>query len=170
LQYPTRDYIHKVLLESSNRHLIARVEHYYSGETCVQASTREFSIRKHLATSKDRSVAYNLGLIIAERSMECGITKLFFNLQDKHYTKSERLKFFYQGLCASQIEFETSTPVQLTRENIDGVNYDEQFNDVRYQPPQIQFPPDAWQEKIHYFQLGLEKSKSQQKPKQLEEK
>ncbi|CAM4852873.1 unnamed protein product [Rotaria socialis] len=50
LQYPTKDYLHRARLLSSGRHLIAQINHYYTGNVCVQVSTREWAIRKHLAT------------------------------------------------------------------------------------------------------------------------
>jgi hypothetical protein len=127
----------------------------------VQATTREWSIRKHLATYKDRSVAYNLALILAQRAEQSGITKIYFgHPHDSRYEKSSRLQYFYRGLIDSNIEFEQreENQTQMTRDSIDGINYDEHQRDVRYAPPNIHYPPDAYQEKLHYFQLGLEKN------------
>ncbi|CAF1100662.1 unnamed protein product [Rotaria sordida] len=160
LQYPSKDYLHRARLLSSGRHLIAQIDHYYTGNTCVQASTREWAIRKHLATCKDRSVAYNLGLILAQRAEQCGITKICFgHPYDQQYEKSSRLQYFYRGLIDSNIEFEQreNNQTQMTKDSIDGINYDEHEHDVRYTPPKIHYPPDTYQEKLHYFQLGLNK-------------
>ncbi|CAF1190007.1 unnamed protein product [Didymodactylos carnosus] len=157
LQYPPKDYIHKALLERTGRHLISRIEHT-SGVTCLTVTTREYAIRKHLGTTQDRTSAYWLGVILGQRALECGITRIYFHHSgNRRYEKSERLKKFYIGLCDSGIEFEDNKKqFQLTKDDIDGVNYDEQFKDVRYQPPQIQFPPDLYHEKLHYLQLGLQ--------------
>lgn len=161
LQYPPRDYIHRARLLSSGRHLIAQIDHYSTGRVCVQASTREWSIRKHLATYKDRSVAYNLGLILAERAEQSGITKIAFgHPHDEQYDKSSRIQYFYRGLIDSNIEFEErqASQTQLTRDSIDGINYDEHERDVRYAPPKMPYPPDQYQEKLHFFQEGLNKT------------
>lgn len=158
LQYPPRDYLHRVRLLSSGRHLIAQIDHYQTARVCVQASTREWAIRKHLATCKDRSVAYNLALILAQRAEESGITKIYFgHPHDLRYDKSSRLQYFYRGLIDSNIEFEQkdSNSTQQTRDSIDGVQYDEHDRDVRYAPPNIAYPPDVYQEKLRFFQLGL---------------
>src|SRR5271156_4911645 len=128
LQYPPKDYLHRARLLSSGRHLIGQIDHYYTGNICVQASTREWAIKKHLATYKDRSVAYNLALILAQRSEQCGITKIYFgHPHDQRYEKSARLQYFYRGLIDSNIEFEQreDNQTQLTRDSIDGINYDE---------------------------------------------
>ena len=158
LQYPPRDYLHRARLLATGRHLIGQIDHYHTGNVCVQASTKEWAIRKHLATCKDRSVAYNLALILAQRAEECGITKLFFgHPHDQQYDRSTRLQYFYRGLIDSNIEFEenSSAGTQQTRDAIDGVNYDEHERDVRYQSPKIPYPPDSYQEKLHFFQLGF---------------
>ena len=164
LQYPPRDYLHRARLLSSGRHLTAQIDHYYTGNICVQVSTREWAIRKHLATCKDRSVAYNLALILAQRAEECGITKIYFgHPHDRKYEQSLRLQYFYRGLIDSNIEFEQreESQTQMTSDSIDGVNYDEHERDVRYASPKIHYPPDNYQEKLHYFQLGLKKNKEQ---------
>ena len=161
LQYPPRDYLHRVRLLSSGRHLIAQIDHYATAKVCVQVSTREWSVRKHLATYKDRSVAYNLALILAQRAEECGITKIYFgHPQDRQYDRSLRLQYFYRGLIDSNIEFEQkqNDQTRLTREVVDGVDYDDHERDVRYKPPTIAYPPDAYQDKLHFFQLGLNKT------------
>jgi large subunit ribosomal protein L18 len=161
LQYPPKDYLHRVRLLSSGRHLIGQIDHFYTGNICVQASTREWAIRKHLATCKDRSVAYNLALILSERAEQCGITKIYFgHPHDKRYEKSSRLQYFYRGLIDSNIEFEQreGNQTQMTRDSIDGINYDEHERDVRYTQPKLHYPPDTYQEKLHYFQLGLNKT------------
>jgi ribosomal protein L18 len=107
LQYPPKDYLHRALLLSSSRHLVAQIDHHYTGKVCVQASTREWAVRKHLATCKDRSVAYNLALILTQRAQECGITKIFFgHPQDLQYDRSARLQYFYRGLVYLNPEFE----------------------------------------------------------------
>lgn len=164
LQYPTKDYIHRARLLSSGRHLIAQIDHYYTGKVCVEVSTREWAIRKHLATCKDRSVSYNLALILTQRAEQCGITKIHFgHPYDRKYEKSPRLQYFYRGLIDSNIEFEQPDGNQapLSRDSIDGINYDEHERDVRYAPPKIHFPPDTYQEKLHYFQIGLNKQNEQ---------
>ena len=161
LQYPPKDYLHRARLLSSGRHLIAQVDHYHTGNVCVEVSTREWAIRKHLATCKDRSAAYNLALILAQRAEECGITKIYFgHPHDQRYEKSSRLQYFYRGLVDSNIVFEEreASQTQMTKDSIQGINYDEHERDVRYAPPNIHYPPDAYQEKLHYFQLGLNKS------------
>ena len=161
LQSPPKDYLHRARLLSSGRHLIAQIDHYYTRKVCVQATTREWAIRKHLATFKDRSVAYNLAMILTQRAEQSGITKVYFgHPMDARYDKSMRLQYFYRGLIDSNIEFEqgSADQTQMTRDSIDGVNYDEHERDVRYAPPNIQYPPDLFQEKLHYFQLGLKKT------------
>ena len=164
LQYPPRDYIHRARLLSTNRHLLAEIDHYYTGKVCVQASTYEWGIRKHLATCKDRTVAYNLGLILGQRAEECGISKIYFgHPRDRAYEQSARIQYFYRGLVDSNLEFEEPNLVSTkqTRDDIDGINYDEHQRDVRYGPPKIPYPPEVYQEKLYFFQLGLnEKSKN----------
>ena len=116
-------------------------------------------------------------MVLAQRAEECGITKIYFgHPHDQRYDKSSRLQYFYRGLIDSNIEFEQKDPnsTQQTRDTIDGVQYDEHERDVRYGPPKIAYPPDVYQEKLHFFQLGLnekeQKQLTQDQPKKEEEK
>ncbi|XP_030847284.1 39S ribosomal protein L18, mitochondrial [Strongylocentrotus purpuratus] len=70
--YPRKDYWHKLFVTKTNRHISARIEHI-KGDIVVQASTKEWAIKKHLYSTSDVSASENLGRVLADRCLESGI-------------------------------------------------------------------------------------------------
>ena len=74
----------------SNNHITAFVEHH-TGKILVCASTKEFSIARHLWRTNDVSAAINIGRVIAQRCKETGIERVFWWMKSEK--KKERVIF-----------------------------------------------------------------------------
>ena len=70
----------------SNRHSRAEVLHN-SGVVLASASTVEFEISRHLYKTTDISAARNLGRVLAQRCLEAGITRVYWEPQYGDRTK-----------------------------------------------------------------------------------
>jgi len=77
LQYPSREYYHRLVFERTNRHTTAYVEHC-SGLRVITASTAEMAIARHLHSTNDVAAASNVGRVLAQRCREAGITSMVF--------------------------------------------------------------------------------------------
>jgi len=120
-QYPSREYYHRLLFDRSQRYTAAYVEHS-SGKRIVTASTREVAIMRHLYSNNDVSAAENIGRVIAQRCLECGITSMV--LQPLNNTdKSEKFAAFCKAVTAGGVELSEPDEVELTYEP--GIDYDD---------------------------------------------
>ena len=63
----------RLQLELSNYHITGTVSHN-NGTTIVQVSTREFCIARYLYKTTDISASHNIGRVLAQRSLETGVT------------------------------------------------------------------------------------------------
>uniref|UniRef100_A0A224XY95 Large ribosomal subunit protein uL18m n=1 Tax=Panstrongylus lignarius TaxID=156445 RepID=A0A224XY95_9HEMI len=80
LEKPGRSYWHKLYVERSARVLTAYVKHF-TGHIPIQASTKEWAIRKHLYSAVDRGAYKNLAKVLAFRCIQCGITEMYSEVQ-----------------------------------------------------------------------------------------
>lgn len=119
LQSPRKDFYHRVTFERSNRQTTGRVEHF-SGKTVVQASTVEWAVRDGLYSLVDVSAAENVGRVLAQRCLECGITSVFYEEEEGH-KKSEKMQAFLSGLQDMGLDLEE--PEVIEREFVPGIDY-----------------------------------------------
>ncbi|XP_073971004.1 mitochondrial ribosomal protein L18 [Rhodnius prolixus] len=80
LEKPGRSYWHRLFVERSSRALTAYVKHY-TGHIPVQASTKEWAIRKHLYSAVDKGAYFNLSRVLASRCLQFGITEMYSEFQ-----------------------------------------------------------------------------------------
>jgi len=104
LDYPPREYWHKIFLDLSGRHTTARVEHF-TGTTVVSASTQEWAIKKHLYSTRDISAAENVGRILAHRCLESGILNVHVHFSQEDQ-QSEKVKAFLSALESEGLSLE----------------------------------------------------------------
>ncbi|XP_072440503.1 large ribosomal subunit protein uL18m-like [Chiloscyllium punctatum] len=72
-------YWHRLRFRKSQRHVTACVEIESSqGEVVISASTQEWSIKKHLYSTRDVTAAETVGRVLAQRCLEAGIGYLQF--------------------------------------------------------------------------------------------
>ncbi|XP_067673364.1 large ribosomal subunit protein uL18m-like [Haliotis asinina] len=119
LQYPRKNYYHKLFFERSARHTSAWVEHM-NGETVVSASTREWAVQEQLYSTSDVSAAENIGRVLAQRCVECGLTSVFYDKTEDN-TPSESREVF---LKAVQDVVTLMEPRQLKPRYEPGIDYD----------------------------------------------
>lgn len=74
----------RLVLDISTRHVSAYVEHN-SGVKVVEASTKEFSIARHLYKTCDVSAAHNIGRVLAHRMCQVGLTRVMW--EDLYWTR-----------------------------------------------------------------------------------
>lgn len=82
----------RLLVTKTNRHITARIEHI-KGNIVVQASTKEWAIKKHLYSTSDVSASENLGRVLADRCLESGI-----NFVHNSMKKTDKEQ---EGVCLS---------------------------------------------------------------------
>jgi len=63
----------------SNRYIYAQIIDDEKGETLCAASSLEKELREKLASTKDKNAAREVGLLIAKRALEKGITRVVFD-------------------------------------------------------------------------------------------
>jgi large subunit ribosomal protein L18 len=66
---------HRLTLTETGRHLTAQVMHY-SGKVVVEATTKDWAIRKQLYKNTDRAAYENLARILVQRCLECGLIEM----------------------------------------------------------------------------------------------
>ncbi|XP_068678696.1 large ribosomal subunit protein uL18m-like [Montipora foliosa] len=91
-----KDFYNKLKFIISNRHSRAEVIHH-SGVVLASASTVEFEITRHLYKTTDLSAARNLGRVLAQRCIEAGITRVYWEPQYGDRTKL-RVKAFASAI------------------------------------------------------------------------
>ncbi|CAH1110182.1 unnamed protein product [Psylliodes chrysocephalus] len=75
VEYPDKQFWHKLLLKSSGKYVTASVCHYQNGEI-LTASTSEWAIKKQLYRTIDTSSYVNLGRVLAQRCLQVGLIEI----------------------------------------------------------------------------------------------
>ncbi|PVD31310.1 hypothetical protein C0Q70_06722 [Pomacea canaliculata] len=119
LQAPRKDFYHRVVFEQTNRHTIGRIEHF-SGRTVISASTNEWAIRDGLYSCVDVSAAENVGRVLAQRSLESGITEVFYEELEEH-KNSEKMQAFLGGLKELGLDLEEKEFLEV--EFVPGIDF-----------------------------------------------
>ncbi|XP_014256129.1 39S ribosomal protein L18, mitochondrial [Cimex lectularius] len=102
LEKPGKSFWHKLTFERTSRHLTSRLVHFKNG-TVLTASTKEWAIRKFLYSTVDKSAYMNLGRVMSQRCLQCGITEM---INDNLEVKSDNLKLFYEEMEKNGISFQ----------------------------------------------------------------
>lgn len=92
LTFKTPPPFFRLFVTKTNRHITARIEHI-KGNIVVQASTKEWAIKKHLYSTSDVSASENLGRVLADRCLESGI-----NFVHNSMKKTDKEQ---EGVCLS---------------------------------------------------------------------
>lgn len=119
LQYPTREFYHRLIFEISRRQTLAYVEHS-SGKRVVTASTREFAIMRHLHSATDVAAAENIGRVLAQRCLQCGITCMLLEPLNNS-DKSEKFRVFCDAMTTAGIEMKE--PEEFQQKYDPGIDY-----------------------------------------------
>ena len=77
----------RLVLDISTRHVSAYVEHN-SGVKVVEASTKEFSIARHLYKTCDVSAAHNIGRVLGHRLGQVGLVRVMW--EDEYRTRKHK--------------------------------------------------------------------------------
>lgn len=117
-QAPRKDFYHKLFYDKD--HARAYVEHC-SGKIVIEASTQEPAVAKHLYSLTDVSANRNVGLLLARRMLEAGITSVFCD-QLHVDSSSKKKQAFLQALKENAIEL--AEPEEIQHEHLPGINYD----------------------------------------------
>lgn len=118
-QYPTREYYHRLIFESRLRQTLAYVEHS-SGKRVVSATTREYAIMRHLHSAVDVAAAENVGRVLAQRCLQCGITCMLLEPLNNS-DKSEKFQAFRNAMMSAGIEM--TEPKEFEPDYEPGINY-----------------------------------------------
>ncbi|XP_072440870.1 large ribosomal subunit protein uL18m-like [Chiloscyllium punctatum] len=96
--WPRGSYWHRLRFRKSQRHVTACVEAASSqGEVVISASTQEWSIKKHLYSTRDVTAAETVGRVLAQRCLEAGIGYLQFRAIPWEY-RAESVQRFRSAL------------------------------------------------------------------------
>lgn len=87
--HPPSCTVYRLMLETSSRHVSGFVNHN-TGDIVVEASTKEFSISKHLYKTSDVSAAYNVGRVLAHRCNEMGLLRMIWEHRNDRRDKKVR--------------------------------------------------------------------------------
>ncbi|KAK2574111.1 39S ribosomal protein L18 [Acropora cervicornis] len=87
---PREEFLLKFII--SNRHSRAEVVHN-RGVVLASASTVDFEITRHLYKTTDISAARNLGRVLAQRCIEAGITRVYWEPKYDYTPKKRRRKW-----------------------------------------------------------------------------
>ncbi|XP_013408020.1 39S ribosomal protein L18, mitochondrial [Lingula anatina] len=147
LQYPTKEFYHRLLFGFSAANTWAWVEHS-SGKVLITASTKEWAIKKHMNNSKNVAAAINIGRVIAHRCAMAGITGLHFQVQNpdgntnRISTFVKENAFFNAVIDCGITGFE---PMELVPDFFPGIDYDKiDERLVGAKPPNIR-----WRTSVH---------------------
>lgn len=119
LQSPSKEYYHRLIFEISRRQTSAYVEHS-SGKKVVMASTREFAIMRLLHSATDVAAAENIGRVLAQRCLQCGITCMLLEPLNNS-DKSEKFRVFCNAMTSVGIEMTEPEEFEQTYEP--GIDY-----------------------------------------------
>ncbi|XP_043940099.1 39S ribosomal protein L18, mitochondrial [Protopterus annectens] len=110
-QWPSRLYWHRLRYQKSQHHITAFVEHY-NGTVVVQASTKEWAIKKHLYNTRDVMASENVGRVLAQRCLEAGISYVTFRVVTWQF-RSESIQRFHKAMKDGGVVL--SEPKQILR-------------------------------------------------------
>lgn len=82
LEVKGREYWHKLFITTTGRHTTGEVHHFENG-CVVSVSTQEWALKKQLYKTTDVATFMNLGRVLAQRCLECGITSMYYNTEDE---------------------------------------------------------------------------------------
>ncbi|XP_048415276.1 39S ribosomal protein L18, mitochondrial [Stegostoma tigrinum] len=96
--WPRHSYWHRLRFRKTQKHVTACVEAASSqGEVVISASTQEWSIKKHLHSTRDVTAAETVGRVLAQRCLEAGIGYLQFRAIPWEY-RAESVQRFRSAL------------------------------------------------------------------------
>lgn len=104
-------------LERTNKFITARVVHHQNG-TILEASTREWAIKKQLYRTTDTSAFINIAKVLAQRCHEIGLTHLenFIEAEEGTKTKEFLKTLESNGICLKEPErFKPARPWDVSR-------------------------------------------------------
>ncbi|OXU20813.1 hypothetical protein TSAR_006497 [Trichomalopsis sarcophagae] len=102
LNNPGNEYWNKLYVESSNKHVEAGIRHFKNGPV-ITASTREWALKKQLFKTHDVAAFANIGKLLAQRCLECGITSVRCDIDA---TNSTRYTALLNALKENGLELE----------------------------------------------------------------
>ncbi|KAF4523948.1 hypothetical protein B566_EDAN013703 [Ephemera danica] len=92
LEQRGREYWHKLVLSHTGRHLTAQAVHY-TGKVVVEATTKDWAIRKQLYKCTDRTAFESLARVFAQRCLECGLIEMSSTLKESVQPDTKIAKF-----------------------------------------------------------------------------
>ncbi|KAL3857900.1 hypothetical protein ACJMK2_012525 [Sinanodonta woodiana] len=119
-QAPRKDYYNKLIFEPGNSQTKAYIEHW-QGTRVVEASTKEWAIRKHLYSCTDVSAAKAVGSVLARRCLESGLTCVFYDEQPED-KNSEKYQSFLTAIKEGHVEL--TEPEEIVPEYKPGIDYE----------------------------------------------
>ncbi|XP_031835033.1 mitochondrial ribosomal protein L18 [Nomia melanderi] len=81
-------YWHKLVISSTQRYVTGEIHHFENGPV-IRVSTKEWGLKKQLYSLNDSSAHINVGRVLAQRCLECGICEVFFD--EENAVKSKDL-------------------------------------------------------------------------------
>merc|ERR1712147_606139 len=87
--FPQRNSYYNLHIFFENK-ITAVIEHNKTQEPLISASTKEWAIRRKLYGDDDLTAAFNIGRVISDRALICGINKVHlvhrdvYNLTDEY--------------------------------------------------------------------------------------
>ncbi|XP_052800277.1 39S ribosomal protein L18, mitochondrial-like [Mya arenaria] len=118
-QSPRKDFYHKLVYDKSR--MYACVVHG-SGKLVLEASSTEPALLRYLYSTKDVSASYNLGILLARRMLEAGITDVFYDHDLDTDLNSEKKSAFFKALEENAIKL--SEPDVVKFESEPGIDYE----------------------------------------------
>ncbi|CAG0882727.1 unnamed protein product [Darwinula stevensoni] len=97
LEADHKEFWHRLVLQTSARHLTAKLEHN-SGKTVIFASTQEWCIRKFLYTTNDVNAWHNLGRVFVHRCLQAGFHEFHCDVSDEERKRSQKVDSFLKAL------------------------------------------------------------------------
>ncbi|WAR03657.1 RM18-like protein [Mya arenaria] len=93
-----------------------------SGKLVLEASSTEPALLRYLYSTKDVSASYNLGILLARRMLEAGITDVFYDHDLDTDLNSEKKSAFFKALEENAIKL--SEPDVVKFESEPGIDYE----------------------------------------------
>nr|XP_033325671.1 39S ribosomal protein L18, mitochondrial [Megalopta genalis] len=78
LEKPGHSYWHKLIVTKENRYVTAEIHHFENGPV-IKASSREWGLHKQLYRGKDSAAFINVGRVLGQRCLECGIVEIYYD-------------------------------------------------------------------------------------------
>ncbi|XP_076750536.1 mitochondrial ribosomal protein L18 [Xylocopa sonorina] len=102
LDKPVHQYWHKLIITTSQRFVTAEICHFENGPV-LKASTQEWGLRTHLKSTND-AMAYKLvGLVLAQRCLESGISEIHI---DKSFITGKKIESLVDTMSENGIALE----------------------------------------------------------------